>query len=171
MEQQVESTAPARRQMPKRRHRGAADKVYGGSRIGAGKTLLPTANCSSTWARLVKSTIRSLVVHCGGADLISETQKLAARRVSVLEAELVHLEDRFAAAREQGEEPDPLTLDLYGRLADRQRRLADPLGWHRAQRTVSWRDKWLADTSDEEERTGESGTVTVVPSTSEGDGA
>ena len=163
VEQHVESTPGARREMPKRRHRGAAAKVYGGSRISNGKVLLPTANGSSIWARLVKTTLRSLVVHCGGSDMVSETQKLAARRVSVLEAELVHLEDRFAAAREQGEEPDPLTLDLYGRLADRQRRLADPLGWHRAQREVSWRDKWLADTPDAEEHTSDVPTAAVMP--------
>ena len=71
-------------------------------------------------------------------------EKLAARRVSVLECELIFLEDGFASVREAGGEPDPATLDLYGRLADRQRRLADPLGWHRAQREVSWRDKWLS---------------------------
>jgi hypothetical protein len=59
-----------------------------------------------------------------------------ARRISTLEAELVFLEDKFAAIRAAEGEPDASTLDLYGRLADRQRRLADPLGWHRTARPI-----------------------------------
>ena len=39
--------------------------------------------------------------------------------------------------RAAGGEPDPATVDLYGRLADRQRRLADPLGWQRTPRDVT----------------------------------
>jgi hypothetical protein len=80
--------------------------------------------------------LSNLVAHCGGSSMISETQKLAARRVSVLESELIHLEDRIALARQHGDEPGQDTVELYGRLADRQRRLADPLGWNRAQRDV-----------------------------------
>jgi acetylglutamate kinase len=73
-----------------------------------------------------KSTLRSLVTHCGGPDLISETQKLAARRVATLEAELIFLEDKFGLIRQNGDEPSPMDVQLYGQLADRQRRLSDP---------------------------------------------
>jgi hypothetical protein len=83
----------------------------------------------------MRDTLRSLEVHCGGE--LSETQRLAARRVSTLEAELVYLEDKFAQARAAGREPDIAELDLYGRLADRQRRLTDPLGWQRTPRDVT----------------------------------
>jgi hypothetical protein len=122
--------------------RGKSVPKRGKSRLASGQTLLPTASGCSPWARLTKDILRALVGHCGGADTISETQKLAARRVSVLEAELVFLEDGFALAREHGGEPEPHVLDLYGRLADRQRRLSEPLGWRRAQREVtSWRDR------------------------------
>jgi hypothetical protein len=77
-----------------------------------------------------------LETHCGGK--LSETQRLAARRVSVLEAELVFLEDEFAQARAHGCEPDPFKVDLYGRLSDRQRRLAEAaLGWQRTPRDVT----------------------------------
>ena len=58
-------------------------------------------------------------------------------RVSALEAELVHLETSFAEARAAGREPDVAKLALYGALTDRQRRLAEPLGWQRGQRDVS----------------------------------
>ena len=85
------------------------------------------------WARLLSETFRALLVHCGGADVASETQRLMARRLGTLEAELVFMEDRLAAIRAAGDEPDPTLIDLYGRTADRQRRLAEPLGWHRAQ--------------------------------------
>ncbi len=73
---------------------------------------------------------------CGGESMVSETQSLMARRVGTLEAELVFIEDKFAAIRAAGGEPDVATFDLYGRLADRQRRLADPIGWRRMQRQI-----------------------------------
>lgn len=111
-------------------------KKLGQTRITNGKVLLPTANGSSIWARLVRDTLGNLMAHLGGADIASETQKLASRRVSVLEAELIYLEDTFATARQEGREPDPAMLDLYGRLADRQRRLSDPLGWRRTPRDL-----------------------------------
>jgi hypothetical protein len=104
------------------------------SRISNGHVLL-NVDGRSTWARLLRDTLRSLEVHCGGE--MSETQRLAARRVSVLEAELCYLEDAFAATRAAGGEPDVARLDLYGRLADRQRRLADPLGWQRTPRDIT----------------------------------
>jgi hypothetical protein len=122
-------------QASKPRRRGDAVKLK--SRLTNGSTLLPTADGNSAWVRLVRDTIGNLVSHCGGIDTVSETQRLAARRVSVLEAELIYLEDKFAIARQQGEEPDPDLLDLYGRLADRQRRLSDPLGWKRTPKDVS----------------------------------
>ena len=111
-------------------------KKHGRTRITNGKVLLPTASGSSIWARLVRDTLGNLMSHLGGADLASETQKLAARRVSVLESELIYLEDYIATERQEGREPDDAKLDLYGRLADRQRRLADPLGWQRTARVV-----------------------------------
>jgi hypothetical protein len=104
------------------------------SRITNG-SLLPTVDGRSLWARLMRDTLQNLEAHCGD---MSETQRLAARRVSTLEAELIFLEDKFAAARAAGEEPNVAALDLYGRLADRQRRLADSaLGWHRTARDVT----------------------------------
>lgn len=106
------------------------------SRIANGSTLLPTVDGRSVWARLMRDTLQNLEVHCGG--VLSETRRLAARRVSVLEAELVFLEDEFAQARADGREPDPLKIDLYGRLADRQRRLAEAaLGWEPTARDVT----------------------------------
>ena len=106
------------------------------SRVGNGSALLPNVDGRSVWARLMRDTLQSLQVHCGGE--LSETQRLAARRVSTLEAELVFLEDKFAQARADGCEPDIVELDLYGRLADRQRRLAESaLGWQRTPRDVT----------------------------------
>jgi hypothetical protein len=123
------------------------------SRVGGNRsTLLPTTDGRSLWARIMRDTYSALInVHL--ADMASETQRLVARRISTLEAELIFLEDRFAAIRAAGGEPDAATLDLYGRLADRQRRLADPLGWSRTPRvTPSLSDLILADHRAQQER-------------------
>lgn len=85
----------------------------------------------------MRETYECLLTHCGGDGFVSETQRLIARRIGTLEAELVYMEDKFAATRAAGEEPAPASVDLYGRLADRQRRLADPLGWTRTPRDVT----------------------------------
>jgi len=106
------------------------------SRVSNGSSLLPNCDGRSLWARLMRDTLQNLQAHCGGE--LSETQRLAARRVSTLEAELVYLEDKFAQARAEGCEPDVVDLDLYGRLADRQRRLAEAaLGWRRVARDIT----------------------------------
>jgi hypothetical protein len=107
------------------------------SRIANGSQFLPLTDGRSAWARLQKETFLRLVQHCGGPDAISETQRLDARRVSTLEAELCYMEDAFCAIRAAGNVPDPASVDLYGRLADRQRRLSDPLGWSRTPRDVT----------------------------------
>jgi hypothetical protein len=107
------------------------------SRVSNGSRLLPSCDGRSTWARIMRDTFSSLVAHCGGADVISETRRLASRRTSVLESELCFLEDKFAKLRAEGSEPDASTLDLYGRLADRQRRLSESLGWDRTPRDVT----------------------------------
>jgi hypothetical protein len=136
MEQIIDSSSPVRRKPLRHGHRGAAAKVHGKSSITNGKTLLPTASGSSIWARIMKDTLGSLVAHCGGVDVISETKRLAARRVSVLEAELIYLEDKIAFIRQHGDEPDPALVEHYGRLADRQRRQSESLGWNRTAREV-----------------------------------
>jgi len=112
-------------------------KRHGRTRISNGNQLLPYIDGRSIWARLLRDTYRGLLVHCGGEGMVSETQRLVARRIGVLEAELVHMEDSFAHIRAAGGVPDPAAVDLYGRLADRQRRLADPLGWQRTPRDVT----------------------------------
>jgi hypothetical protein len=119
------------------------------SRIGNGSSVLPRSDGRALWARLMKDTLQSLQAHCGG--VFSETQRLVARRVSTLEAELIYLEDKFAQARAEGREPNVVELDLYGRLADRQRRLADSaLGWQRTPRNLNPSpDEYLARLSKE----------------------
>jgi hypothetical protein len=111
-------------------------KKHGRTRITNGNQLLPSVSGASLWARLMRDTYLALIdQHLSG--MASETQQLICRRIAVLEAELIHLEDRFAVIRAEGGEPDMAHLDLYGRLADRQRRLADPLGWSRTPHDVT----------------------------------
>ena len=91
----------------------------------------------STWARLLKDTYASLIAHCGGDSYISDPRRLTARRAAALEAELVHLETKFALARADGGAPEPADLDLYSRLASGQRRHLETLGWDRTMRDVT----------------------------------
>jgi hypothetical protein len=63
---------------------------------------LPKTDGRSIWARLMRETFECLLVHCGGADVVSETQRLIARRIGTLEAELVFMEDKFASILVRG---------------------------------------------------------------------
>jgi hypothetical protein len=101
------------------------------SRVTAGLTLLPSIDGRSTWARIMRDTYHAMLAHAGGADYVSETKRLMARRVAACEAELIHLEDKFALTRAGGGEPNPSDLDIYGRLAGQQRRCLEALGWER----------------------------------------
>lgn len=59
------------------------------------------------------------------------------RRVAALEAELVHLEDKFARERAEGKEPSAADLDLYSRLANGQRRHFEAIGYERRAKDIS----------------------------------
>jgi hypothetical protein len=107
------------------------------SRIRNGKKILPSAHPQSVWARLMRDVQGAVVQHCGGEGYVSETQRLAIRRVAVLEAELVFLEDAFANARTAGEVPPPADLTLYATMANAQRRFCEALGWRPTQRDVT----------------------------------
>ena len=107
------------------------------SRVGTGRDLLPFEDGRSLWARLMAHTYIGLVEHCGGNDEISDTRRMACRRIAALEAELVSLEDRIASIRRHGKQPPTVLLQSYGMLADRQRRLSEAIGWDRHQKSVN----------------------------------
>ncbi|MDR6657788.1 hypothetical protein J2W51_000330 [Tardiphaga robiniae] len=107
------------------------------SRVTNGKVILPYQDGRSLWARIMRDSLQSLVAHCGGEDLMSETRRMAARRVAALEAELIMMEDRIASIRGKAKQPPPSLLQLYGMLADRQRRLSEALGWDRSKKPVN----------------------------------
>jgi hypothetical protein len=90
----------------------------------------------SAWARIMRDTFRALITHCGGEDQIGETKRLICRRVAVLESELCFLEEDIARTRDRGRTPPDYKISLYGQLADRQRRLSDPLGWTRTPKDI-----------------------------------
>jgi hypothetical protein len=85
----------------------------------------------------MKDVYDAMLAHCGGADYATEPMRLQARRIAALEAELIHIEDRIARARAAGEDPNPADLDLYGRLANGQRRHCEALGWERVPRDIT----------------------------------
>jgi hypothetical protein len=106
------------------------------SRVSTGRDLLPFEDGRSVWARIMRSTLNSLIAHCGGEDIISDTRVMACRRVAALEAELVSHEDRIASIRRKGKEPPASLLMTYGMLADRQRRLSEAIGWDRHAKAI-----------------------------------
>lgn len=107
------------------------------SRITNGSELLPGTDGRSTWARLFKDLCDSLSDHLGGADRMSEPERMTVRRAAALEAELVHLEARFAECRASGEAPAAADLDLYSRITNTQRRVLEAIGASRRPRDVT----------------------------------
>jgi hypothetical protein len=106
------------------------------ARVTNGKVILPYQDGRSLWARIMRDTLQGLISHCGGDTMMSDTKRMAARRVAALEAELIMMEDQIAAIRGKSKNPPASLLQLYGMLADRQRRLSEALGWDRDKKTV-----------------------------------
>jgi hypothetical protein len=107
------------------------------SRIAKGLDLLPTVDNRTIWASILRDTLNAMIEHCGGPDAISEPKRMAARRSAVLETELLHMEDKIAAIRASGGEPEERLLDLYGRLAGHQKRQCEAVGYERQQRDIT----------------------------------
>jgi hypothetical protein len=99
------------------------------SRLTNGRDLLPNEDGRSKWSRLLKSTMKAMIAHCG--DAISDTQRMACRRIGALEAELVFQEDRIAKIRRQGKEPPASLIKTYSLLSYQQRRLMIDIGWEK----------------------------------------
>ena len=107
------------------------------ARVTNGSKILPTVSGNSVWARLLRDTRDAMVAHLGGDAVVSETQRLAVRRVAAFEAELIYLEDKFAGLRHSGKEPEREDLILYNTLANGQRRFCESLGWQRVPRDLT----------------------------------
>lgn len=106
------------------------------SRIANGSDLLPQTDGRSAWARMFRDVVEAMAAHVGGVDRMSEPERLTARRVAALEAELVAMESKFATARADGGEPAASDLDLYSRVSNTQRRHLEALGMARRPRDV-----------------------------------
>lgn len=107
------------------------------SRITNGSQLLPDVDGRSVWARILRDTLADLVAHCGGADRVSDPERMTARRSAALEAELIHMEAKFANLRSEGKDPATSDLDLYSRMSNTQRRLLEGLGMQARIRDVT----------------------------------
>jgi hypothetical protein len=113
------------------------DTKFGHTRLTNGVDLLPTVDGRSIWARIMRDTIQSMMAHLGGEDYASEPQRMLSRRIGAFEAELIHLEDKFARARSEGREPVIADLDLYSRMSSAQRRMLEAVGLHRVPKDIS----------------------------------
>ena len=120
---------------PRRRIVRDASK-FARSRITTGTALLAGIDGRSHWARIMRDTLNAIVAHCGGYDEISETRRMMARRAACLETELIFLESKFASIRAEGGEPSLADVEVYGRLAGNQRRIAEALGWERTLKDI-----------------------------------
>jgi hypothetical protein len=89
----------------------------------------------TSWNRVVRKISGEMVQHLGGD--VSEPEKMLIRRISVIEAELAHMEQKIAADRHRGVEPDERYLDLYSRLANGQRRFLEAAGLKRVPKDVT----------------------------------
>jgi hypothetical protein len=86
---------------------------------------------------MMRDAYHAVIQHCGGEDAISELERMTARRIGALEAELIFQEDKIAAIRAAGGEPEPATLDLYSRVSNTHRRHCESIGWQRRSRDVT----------------------------------
>lgn len=107
------------------------------SRLTNGRVLLPSVDGRSPWARHFRDTRDAVLRHLGGDELASEPESMMARRIACLETELVYLEHQFATHRAAGSAPDADALDLYGRLANGQRRFLEAIGLERRAKDVT----------------------------------
>jgi hypothetical protein len=100
------------------------------SRITNGSALLPGVDGRSPWVRRCKDV---LAHHLSDVPDASAAEAAIIRRASVLIVELERMERQFALAGEA----DPMTLDLYGRVAGNTRRLLEAVGLKRRPRDVT----------------------------------
>jgi hypothetical protein len=92
--------------------------------------LLPGIDGRSAWVRRCKDIIAA---HLSDVPDASAAERAIIRRASVLIVELERMERAFALAGEA----DPVTLDLYGRVAGNMRRLLESVGLQRRARDVT----------------------------------
>jgi hypothetical protein len=115
----------------------ALPKRFARNRVTNGTTLLPSVDGRSLWARLMRDNYQAVIQHCGGEDAISDLERMTARRIGALEAELIYFEDKIATIRAAGGEPDSHLLDLYSRVSNTHRRHCESIGWQRRPRNIT----------------------------------
>jgi hypothetical protein len=111
-------------------HRKVAEPIRAQrSRITNGR-LLAGVDGRSPWVRRCKDVIRA---HLSDKPDATAAEQAIIRRAAVLIVELERLERQFALAGEA----DPMTLDLYGRVAGNMRRLLESVGLDRRAKDVT----------------------------------
>ena len=131
----------ARKRLPQ-----PGDKQFGRARLTNGVGLLPSVDGRSVWAALMRDTLNAMLNHLGGEDNVTEPQRMLSAASPRFEAELIHLEDRFACASIEGRAPDVASLDLYSRMSSAQRRTLEAIGLQRVPRDITpTLDEYLRD--------------------------
>jgi hypothetical protein len=102
------------------------EKPHGSVRVVSGQ---------SAWNRSVRNTSAAMAQHLGGD--ITEPERMIIRRVAVIEAELAEMELKIAHDRFHKIEVEEKFLDLYGRMANAQRRFLETVGLKRVPKDVT----------------------------------
>ena len=105
------------------------------SAITNGTHILHHLDHRGAWARRLKDLIVNHVNDLGGADNVSEAEKLLVRRCAMLALQCELQEQRFAL--NEGGEATSSELEVYGRTCNTLRRTLESLGLQRRPRDIT----------------------------------
>jgi hypothetical protein len=105
------------------------------SAISNGTHLLSDLDHRGAWARRLRDLMAAHLSDLGGADAVSESERVLIRRSAMLTLQLELLEQRFAL--NEGGEASSRDLEAYQRCTNTLRRTLESLGLRRRPRDVT----------------------------------
>src|SRR5262245_9538391 len=105
------------------------------SAITNGTTLLADLDHRGAWARRLRDLIADHTADLGGADAVSQAEKVLVRRAAMLTLQLELQEQRFAL--NDGGEATGKQIEIYQRTTNTLRRTLEALGLQRRARDVT----------------------------------
>jgi hypothetical protein len=104
------------------------------SAITNGTHLLANLDHRLPWARRLKDLISDITSDLGGADNISEAERVLVRRAAMMTLQAELMEQRFSQ-NEDGAATSP-QIEVYGRTTNTLRRTLEALGLERRAKTI-----------------------------------
>jgi hypothetical protein len=124
----------APRKQPRRKRVGISPAAVR-SAISNGSSLLFELDHRSAWARRLRDLIADHLNDLGGADAVSEAERILVRRSAMLTLQLELLEQRFA--QNDGGSANSRDIETYQRCTNTLRRTLESLGLQRRPREVA----------------------------------